>query len=408
MGGPGSGRSARGQRFVRVIEAEPASDRPESVERAPLFAGLDDTERDKLDSILVMRVGPVREGTVGQIEPDQGVEEITKRWGGGKYRCQGRNADGRPIKGAYDTIDVAGEPKFQSRQADLEYRRQLGNLAPVGGVEESKPPASVPTSLDIVSIMARQADEREAQHRRDLDRIREEARIREDERRRDDERREKERRDADERREKERREDEERRRKDEEARERRERAFAEEARRRDQEFYASLSKAKGDGANPVDTLLAGVRLAQELGDGKAEGGGVGEVIGQVVAGLAAVAGKGKGEAPAGAVTGEQAATAALPPAQRGRAKGADDKLEIGGALGRAAVQAIAHCKSIGVDPRHVLAAVFDNMLRMPPPKQAPAEQQRQPAATAPDEGNALPSEGAGPPNVTSAGGSASS
>jgi hypothetical protein len=324
---------------------------------------------------MVIRLGPVDEGMVGKLAPTDGHETIARRWGGGKYKCVARDGKGKPIKGGFETIEIAGEPIFKSKGAELEYKRQIG--------EDTRAPATAavastaPTSMDIVAILSRQADEQraaferrqleaEAQHKRDMDRIREEAGIRERERAA-----------ADERRERERKEDEERRRKEEIDREAREKRYADEARMRDRQFFEAMQKQAGS-KDPTESLMLGIKLATDLRGGD-------EDRSPWAAALAPIAGaiaKAAQSAQAGRTEAAPALPARAAPAAAAPAKPAAKKAEgvtLEGELAIKAKSTIEKIKAIGANPETIFAGMLDELGR-----RADAEAEKMAAAKAAD------------------------
>lgn len=409
MGGKGSGK----RKVTRTTTTETVGDEGEGGERSassvaltasPIFADrqLDETETT-FDHVRIQRLGPVPEGTLGNIQPDEGTDEIYRQWGGGKYKATACTENGRPIKGGIKTFEIAGEPRFKTKAAAIEYRRMVGDDG------EGKKQGA-----DVVEIMLRQEElrrqewerrqqEAEKTHQREIERLRLEAQLREKERIADDERRERERR-----------LDDERRRREEDERERRRQKDAEEARRRDQEFYAAMRK-QGDGANPIETMMAGINLALKLkGDGGDEHPFVefGKMLpgilekgaGLVKAGAAAVAQQ-PANAPAANGAGAVAPSTQVASAN-GVAPGAGapvpkkPKVVLEGEIAERAKAAILHLQSIGVSPEQALAAMFDQAQRLgkvpdiaaaPPP--APAVAPSSAPVPAPPRADAPPPEG---------------
>jgi hypothetical protein len=319
-----------------------------SISRAPLFADMAD-HAGEVDHIIVERVGPVREGTLGKFEPDSTEEDLFNRYGGGKYRLSGRSARGQTVKGLFKTMEIAGEPIFLSEQARNAYARMSGQPrtaeTPQGlGVEQLFALLSKQNETSDAAAQRREA-EREQQHRRDLERIKAEAdaqvqaREREDDRRRKDEadREAQRRKDADER--------DERRRRDDEA------ALA-----RSQAFQATMLQiAQGNNRNapdPTGLLLAGVELATKLrGDGG--GGGESDPVAELVKNLPAIVDK-------------------ISATVKGTSGAKPDELVLEGELGKKGQAAVAHLKAQGADPSSILAQAFDALLQMRAAPAAPS------------------------------------
>jgi hypothetical protein len=334
---------------------------------APIFSELSDEYRQNLDHVIVERLGPVREGNLGRFEPSVTDEEIFERHGGGKYRVQGRTVAGRPIKGAFATIDLAGEPLFRSKLA----RRAYANMT---GATEDVPAATGGVSMpEIVAMLEqtrstaeaereRRAEEEERRHKREIDRLAVEAKIRADERALEDERRRKIEDERDERRRKD--EDERRRRDKAEAdeREERRRRDDEAARQRDREFQQTLlaaSKSSAPAADPVASMLAGVKLAMSINASHGGGGGS-DAPSDPLASLAQ-------NLPA---TVEQLGKLFQPTAPNANA----NDLTIAGPLGEKGKKAVQHLQQQGIDPATALDRAFEMLLAVrgqPAPAAAP-------------------------------------
>lgn len=221
--------------------------------RAPLFAGFD-TEDAEIDHIVVYRTKPLQEGQLDRLDVSATEEDIRERWGGGTFRVVGRDSNNKMLSGAYKTVDLAGDPIFDSDVSRRKWdamRRRMGGLAaepttpappaaPAGGMS----PTDLLMMMSKVSADARAeareaAQQRESEaragHDRNLEVMRQEAKQRE---------------------------------KDAEARADRERENAKDQRERDRQFFAQLTdlmRDKGEKQDPMKALLAGVQLAQSLG-----------------------------------------------------------------------------------------------------------------------------------------------
>lgn len=343
-----------------------ADDDAPDLSSAPIFSDLEGAAKDKLDHVIVERLGPVREGELGRFEPDVTTADIFERHGGGKYRVQGRNKGSRPLPGAFATVELAGDPILQSLLARQQYARIVGQGGPTPGT-----PAG-PTLPEIVELLERtrstgdsererRAEAEEARHKRELERIKLEGEQRlaviaaEDQRRRalDDERETRRKRDDDERRKQDKIDSEER-----EDRRRRE----DDARvQRDREFQATMLKAtqaSAPAANPIEMLLAGVNLVQKL---KSGGGGDGEGVGDPLTALATSLPQTVQEL--GKMFKGGAATVANP-----------SDLVIAGELGAKGTRALEHAQRLGHDPSSILNSAFDLILKItsgPKPAAAP-------------------------------------
>src|SRR6266478_5393093 len=69
-----------------------------TLSRAPIFADAG-SEADEIDSIIVERIGPIREGTLEpRAEPTLSEDDLRERWGGGRFKLTGRTEKGKPVK----------------------------------------------------------------------------------------------------------------------------------------------------------------------------------------------------------------------------------------------------------------------------------------------------------------------
>jgi len=282
-------RKTPGRRTVTVtkteLDADPAEVKPE-IEGFAHFFSRADIEEYQISRVRVIRKNP-NEGTVGYLDdPLAGEEEIKQKWGGGTYMLQGLNTGGI-IKGSL-TVTIAGDPIFQSTQAEVFWRRGLG--LPPKAQDNGRRDDGMSVK-DMMQMM----DAREEQRRKDSERQEEEKRKRdredEDRRRREDREwalaREQAQNAADERRRKLEEESETRRKREVQESDDRRRKDAIEAQERSQQFmkemlsivqtnasnslaFAKELQPKGDG-NATEMLLKGVELALKL-KGASEGG----------------------------------------------------------------------------------------------------------------------------------------
>jgi len=352
-------------------KGEDSDDDTPDLSSAPIFAQLDDKGRDVLGHVIVERLGPVREGSFGRFETEVTEQDIFEQHGGGKYRVQGRTNAGKPIKGAFATIDIAGEPNFRSKLA----RRAYANMTGDNDTPASAPGASI---QDIVAMLEstrasgdaereRRAEAEEARHNRELQRLAAEAKIRADERAAEDDRRRKYDEERDDRR---RKEDAERRAQEkrdaDEREERRIKADAE-ARERERQFQLTMltaQKSQAPAVDPIAMLLAGVNLVQKIAP---SGGG--------------------GDGPADPLT---ALAANLPQTvtelgkmfrgDTGGGGGAPTDLTIQGPLGEKGNRVVAHLQSQGMSPEAMLDRAFDLLLTARAPAQPVSGTQPTPAS----------------------------
>ncbi|MBV8979300.1 MAG: hypothetical protein JO086_00190 [Acidimicrobiia bacterium] len=338
----------------------------ESVRSSPFFANAGDVE-EILDHIVISREKPIREGQLGTLPPDASEEDIREIYGGGTFRLIGRTERKKPIKGAFTTVDLAGDPIFTNdmsrRRWETIKRQQLG--------EEPKAPLERPVADDAAA---------DAKHRRELERIRAEIEAKEaiDERRRARERadREAERiRLAEERKaEREERDAAEERRREREREERRaeaaERAAAEERRWREQReaddrrWKTELDERRLEREqrqDPTELMLKGIQIAMSLGGG---GGGPEDPVAafvnkgpEILAGLKDLA-----------IT--AGAGGARPKANPAPRAAASEKIEIEGPLADQVRRVAASLQRAGKNPEQAISQAMAKALAEVAPKKA--------------------------------------
>lgn len=373
--------TAKAQTVKVPIElVQKVDDEAEAFVDAPLFQVSDDRE---IAHVVVLRTDP-DDGYLGKMPPTVTEGDLKKRWGGGKYQLQARSERNKTIKGGFRTIDISGDPQFESKAAQAKWKRQQGLddvAAPTSegiGIKEIFALLSSTESKQKAEAERRSA-ELEAQHKRELERIRVEGEIRARERQADDERRE---RMAEEREERRRKEDdsrEDRRRKDEAEREERRRKDEDAARTRDREFQLQISalgrKGNADGS---DMLLKGIQLAREL----APGGDDDNPIAAVAKALLPRVVDGFAPKPA-------------PPTAPAAPAATKDAVTLDGEIGKKAQQVIDHLTSLGIDPERGIDHALTGLLKMGRPTVVPSTP-TPPAAISP----APPAKTPEPPNGT--------
>jgi hypothetical protein len=325
---------------------------------APLFAVADDAD---VSHIMVTRTDPY-EGTLGRMPPTTTELEIKRKWGGGTFQLQARNERNRMIKGGFKTLEISGDPIFESLAAQKKWERR-------NGLEEDAP-APPSDAIGIKEIFAllnsteskqkaeadRRSAEQEAAHKRELERLRVEGEIRTRDRAEEDARRERMAQEREERRRKEDEERDERRRREQEDRDERRRKDEEAARLRDREFQVSIAQiSKKGNADGSEMLLKGIQLAKDLGTGD---GPTADPFSAIAAALLpGVADK------LGLVGGGKSAPV---PAGGGPPAGAAsaDAVTFDGALGKKTREVIAHLEAEGYDPESAIATVLDQLKRV--------------------------------------------
>jgi hypothetical protein len=231
---------------------------------------------DRVDHLAVERLEPP-EGFLGTIDPLSTEEDLRAKYGGGKFRLRARDAGSHYVKGIpVGTVQIGGEPIFISMTFEKQWRRRQGldnGPSNGNGVISEKPLGFGELMLLMDKTAERQramfleqsqVREREAAaaHERQLEQIRAEAKRREQELAFERERLKTE---AQER----------------EGRLARE-ATAERERQREHnaamlQIITEKGKQAGEGGAGVQTLIAGMKLAQEL-TGGGEGGGAGDPL----------------------------------------------------------------------------------------------------------------------------------
>jgi hypothetical protein len=343
----------------------------EAFENSPLFerAG----GKDRIARIAVIRDEPIEEGHLGYLEASATEEDIKRRWGGGRYRLQGRTEENRMISGAYKTVHLSGEPRFTDQLALARYerlrRQELGQGQ--GGSAEPQVKQEV-SPLQLWEMQEKRAElqrqaaredydrreaEREAAHKREMERLRLEAEARERERRAEDERRERDRQAAEERRQKD----------------------QEEARARDREFFAGmlqLNKEKSSGGlGNLEQLMTVLATARELfGGGAGEGG---DAVTELMKNIPAILDKSQGIATQ--LSGGGAAAAGGVEA----AKAGEGGLQITGVHAERLSAAIANLRANGIaNPEGYLLRVFDQLAKAKRQQQAAAQVEEREASGA--------------------------
>lgn len=305
----------------------------------PLFSKDDAPD---LAYVILFRDEPIEEGMIPvRLDPSTTELDIARRFGGGVYRAQGRTSAGKPAKGAGMTqIRIAGAPIFADPESARKYRNRLkqerraerdldeeddgaGAMFYPPGAAAAPPPPAGPTVSEIIALMSSQAQQSaqimiqmfqsqaaaaQQQHARDLE--------------------------------------------SENRRRQAELEMAREARERDREFFgqilAGLRPAEG-AASSTSVLLEGLKLGAQLG-GQAAGDPVTAAIENLPEILEAVRETGK------AVVSENA-RGKKPAADDGAAP--DEKLTLGGPLGKRALALVARWKAAGLNPEREMAKLIE-------------------------------------------------
>jgi len=347
---------------TKPAPTDPADD---ELAGSPLF----DLDEKEIAFVTVIRDDP-EEGLVGRVTSTATELDIRRKFGGGTFTLQGRNAMGRPVKGAWRQVQIAGDPIFVSDTAARKWKQQQG-------VRDDRPPAANtndrPMGIqDMILLMTKlqetaraeardlsdlRAREAEAAHARQIELLRLDAERRQ-----------------------------------QEAREQLDRAQreAEAARQRDREFFGQLAKitaeqsSRRDEETPTKMLFTGIELATKL-MGKRGGGGGGEdgdgdkdPVTALINNLPEIIAQAR-ETVVQSMRGRSA-----PPADEGGgddgADGAGDEDEdtvtLEGEMAAKARKVVAHLASQGKDPEAVLSRVMDALMKT---RKAEAEAEAAPA-----------------------------
>lgn len=295
------------------------------------------------------------DGHQGRLPPTASEVDIKRKFGGGTYTITARNTQGKPLKGGFRQLTIAGDPIFQSQAAERKWKRQQG-------YEEGKPAAAAtsgPMTIGETLLMLEKMGEkaraesrdwaeqrsRESQltHERNMEILRADAARRESELKFERERLERE---------------------SQERIERMERE-AKEERERNREFMkttldmmSTKAASKGGGDDAVATLLKGIELARSFGGG---GGGGEEGESDPLAALATAAPQIMAEARRLIASDKPAAAAP----QANPAAGGDDPnaVTLEGEIGKKARRLIMHLQGQGKDPERVLSQSIDVLMR---------------------------------------------
>ena len=364
---------------VELVAKSEGEAEDDGLQDAPLFSALEGDKR--IAHVLVIRQDP-DEGTLGKMPPTVTELDIKRRWGGGTFQLQGRDERNRPMKGAFRTVAIAGDPIFESEAAQAKWNRQHS-------VDSKPTPASDAIGVrEIFALLStteskqkaeadRRAAELEAAHKRELEWIKVEGELRARERAAEDDRRERMAQEREERRRKEDEEREERRRRDDAERDERRRKDEETARQRDKEFQLQLAQLNRKGnADGSEMLLKGVELMRQLSPGGGESPD--PVTAVATALLPGVLEK------FGGAAGKPAPPAASKPAPALSA----NAVTLDGPIGSKAQQVIAHLEQQGYNPEDAISQMFDMLLKArrktaPEPADPPPPAASSPAAAAP-------------------------
>jgi hypothetical protein len=317
---------------------------------SPLFEDV-----SELAYISVSRDEP-EEGYVGRISPAATEKDILKKFGGGTYTLSPKGNGGKYVKGLGQRILViAGDPIFQSRAAELKWKRQQGLAEEPGAAAK---PAAIDKPMSFVEMMllidkqserSRQifqehADQRqreaEAAHQRQLELVREDSKRREKELEAERTRLAQEAADR-------------------EARAAREQAAEQERQRQHMALMLQLVKEKSTAAadsTPMSSLMAGVKLALDL---KGDGDGARDPLSALAENLPEVIAQARQ-----LVSAEKQQTAGNP------ADDDDQSVKLEGHVGQKARRLIEYLQAAGKDPAAELERTFDLLTRHQAAKQA--------------------------------------
>lgn len=333
-----------------------------------------DLQEKKITRIGVMRTDPA-EGHLGFVEPDANEVTIKSRWGGGSFRLEAKNEQGRVVK--VRSLIIAGDPVFESDIAEARWRR-LNGLPP--RAQAGTQAQQQQQQQDVVSFkeMMMLFDQKESQRRRE-EQEREERRRREEQER--EERREKADRAAHERQLQLLREDTERRErlaKEEHARlaqehERqiqRERESQTALAAQNQQFFTNMlamvkqDAAKVDNApSAVDIMKSTVEMVSMLKEGQEPQDAVTALINRLPETLAEARETAKHAIRE--IKGEGAATSPEPDGTRAET---NDSLTLTGRTATEVKAFVRHLVAHGKDPRVVISKIVQHLMRGKPGK----------------------------------------
>jgi hypothetical protein len=275
---------------VREVERDPDDDAGDGDDvedqhlEAPLFSP--NIRRAKRIEVVAVRRTEPDSGYLGTMPPDVTEATLKTRWGGGSYRLEGKNAGGQILAGCVRTLKLAGDPIFAGDAEEMEWRRAHGLKARAAA--DAPPTESI---KDLIMLLEQRDEKRRAELMEREERARQETAAREERARKEledrlaierQQREERERAqlkesdDREERRRNQAREDDERRSRQHREDMERMALTNQQTLQQSQAFYQQLAqtmKVEGGGrGDSVKTLIAGVELARSLGSGGGGGG----------------------------------------------------------------------------------------------------------------------------------------
>lgn len=315
---------------------------------SPLFGDVEDPKA--VQHVSVIRNGPVPEGGLGRFPVSISEEDIRNRFGGGTYTVQAKDAQGQVMKGGTRTVEIAGAPLFQSKEARLRYGQYMANLSDtdVRPEAERNPLGSNLSEVFTLISTLTNANEDKARlaHERQLALLREEGKQRERQLEAEAQRAREEARDRADRAEKESKE-----------RYERDREYQASQAERDRQFMVMMAQQKG-GGNQLNTFLEGIKFADKAG-----GGGDGDWLDEIAKALApALAGKigvsnEEGPKPAAEAAPAKQIQRAAPTEKADQPKAVTLK----GPLGEKAEAVLAKIQAAGGNPAAILEGMFDRL-----------------------------------------------
>lgn len=260
-----SGRSRAAQIDINVTKGDAETDPDdvdgegqESLRQSPLFSDLA-AGSERLDHLVIYRIRPIDEGQLGRLPADATEDTIREEHGGGTFKLIGRTENNKPIKKAFKTVVVSGDPVFHSKTSEAKWARMTGQpvIAAAAAADANKPmsmmdflliqsKASDQSRAEAREAAAERAREAEASHRRQLELVREESK-------RDAARHESELARV---------------KAEQDAKTERDREFLSAMTKNSQEMMVMMFQKQQGGTDPVQALIAGAQLAAGLGGGE--------------------------------------------------------------------------------------------------------------------------------------------
>lgn len=134
---------------------QPEAEEEDEFANAPLFSSAEGA--DHIVYIAVSREEP-EEGYLGRLKPHATEADIKRKWGGGTFTLSARNQGGKPVKGGHKSVEISGDPIFQSRAHEQKWRKALDPDGAAAGKATSG--EARPMSIADVLILADKSAEK--------------------------------------------------------------------------------------------------------------------------------------------------------------------------------------------------------------------------------------------------------